>query len=406
MAGVVVAGLRGTGDWGTDERPKNFRETILWRSPNGKAPLTALLAKMKSESVDDPEFNWWEEELNVVRLTMANGTAYGTTIETIVVTSNYDNDAQVCVAGDVFMYDAVIDSSFANEILVVSSVTDATTVVFKRAQAGTSRVASIAVGGTFTKIGNVYGEGTGAPTASTRNPTKFYNYCQIFKTTYEITETAKRTKTRTGDALKIDKKRKMFDHSVALEFAFLLGKRYEGTGANGKPLRFTGGILEQMKNAASSRITKFATTPTETTFTNALYSVFDYDTGAGDERIVFAGNGALNSLNRLAASQSRVRINYDGIVESFGMKLQRWVLPQGVLYIKSHPLFNTHSQLTNDMLVLDPTALRYRHMRDTTFKDNIQDNDADSQKGQWLTEAGLEMNHGKTSAWLSNFIVP
>ena len=24
-----VAGLRGTGDWGTDERPKNFRESIL-----------------------------------------------------------------------------------------------------------------------------------------------------------------------------------------------------------------------------------------------------------------------------------------------------------------------------------------------------------------------------------------
>ena len=37
-------------------------------------------------------------------------------------------------------------------------------------------------------------------------------------------------------------------------------------------------------------------------------------------RIVFCGNGALNSLNRLANTQSRVRINYDGIVEVFGMK--------------------------------------------------------------------------------------
>lgn len=27
----ALAGLRGTGDWGTDERPKNFREYILWR---------------------------------------------------------------------------------------------------------------------------------------------------------------------------------------------------------------------------------------------------------------------------------------------------------------------------------------------------------------------------------------
>lgn len=55
---MAVAGLRGTGDWGTDERPKNFREYILWRRPNGMAPLTALLSKMKSEKSNDPEFAW------------------------------------------------------------------------------------------------------------------------------------------------------------------------------------------------------------------------------------------------------------------------------------------------------------------------------------------------------------
>jgi hypothetical protein len=56
----AIAGLRGTGtaDWGTDERPKNFREMILWRNPNGSAPLTALMSKMRSESTDDPEFAW------------------------------------------------------------------------------------------------------------------------------------------------------------------------------------------------------------------------------------------------------------------------------------------------------------------------------------------------------------
>jgi hypothetical protein len=55
---MAVAGLRGTGDWSADERPKNFREYILWRNPNGTAPLHALTAKMKSEKTDDPEFAW------------------------------------------------------------------------------------------------------------------------------------------------------------------------------------------------------------------------------------------------------------------------------------------------------------------------------------------------------------
>lgn len=400
---MAVAGLRGTGDWATDERPKNFREMILWRSPNGQAPLTALLSKMKSESTDDPEFSWYEEELNALRLSVNYSTGYGTTAQTIVVTSNV-TDAQDCVPGDLFLVEKTLLTTFDNEIIMVSSVTDATTIVIQRGRANTTP-GNLADATKLTKIGNAFAEGTGAPSSATRNPTKLTNYCQIFKTTYDITETAKRTRTRTGDPVKNDKKRKMFDHSVAMEMAFLFGKAYETTGANGKPLRFTGGFLWFLSQYASSMITVFSTTPTETTFTDAVYKAFDYDTGAGDERIVFAGNGFLNSLNKLAATQTRTRVNFDGIVDVYGMRLQRWVLPQGTLYVKSHPLFNTHGKFTNDAAIIDPTALKYRHFRDTTFKDNIQANDADEQKGQWLTEAGLEMEHAKTSGYISNFVV-
>jgi hypothetical protein len=400
---MAVAGLRGTGDWATDERPKNFREMILWRNPNGMAPLTALLSKMKSESTSDPEFAWYEEELNALRLTVAFTTGYSTTDTSIAVTSNV-TDATDVVAGDVFLVEKALTSAYNNEIIVASANGSAGSITFVRAQAGTT-AAPLANGTFLTKIGNTFAEGTGAPSAASRNPTKMYNLCQIFKTTYDITNTAKGTKTRTGDPIKNDKKRKMFDHSTAMEMAFLFGKRHETTGANGKPLRFSGGLLWFLSQYASSMITAFTTTPTETTFTDAVYKVFDYDSGAGDERIVFAGNGALNSLNKLAATQSRTRVNFDGIVDVYGMKLQRWVLPQGTIYVKSHPLFNVHSRFTNDMCIIDPSALKYRHMRDTTFKDNIQANDADETKGQWLSEVGLELEHAKTMGWISNFVV-
>lgn len=400
---AAIAGMRGTGDWGTDERPKNFRETILWRNPNGSAPLTALMSKMASESTDDPEFSWWEEELNALRLTMANGTAYTSGDNTIVVSSNVQ-DAQDCVAGDLFLVEKTLLTTYDNEIIMVSSVTNTTTVVFKRGQLGTT-AAAIGVAANMTKIGNIFEEGSSAPTASSRNPTKINNYCQIFKTAYDITNTAKVTRARTGNAVQNDKKRKMFDHSVALEMAALFGKRYEGTGSGGKPIRATGGLLYMLSQYASTMITIFSTTPTETTFTDAVYKVFNYDSGAGNERIVLAGNGALNSLNRLAASQSRVRLNYEGTQKLFGMELQKWVLPQGTLYVKSHPLFNTHTRFANDMAIIDPTAIKLRTLRPTAFKDNIQANDADDTKGMWITEEGFEFRHMKTMAWLSNFVV-
>jgi len=302
--------------------------------------------------------------------------------------------------------EAAITSSYSHEIVTVSSVTSDTVIVIARAAAG-STATPIADDTYFTKIGNVFEEGSTSPNSSTRNPTKFSNYNQIFKTSFRITETAKLTKTRTGDSLTNDKKRKMFDHSVAMELAFLFGKRYETTGAAGKPQRYTGGLLYMLSQYASTRITAFTTTPTEKTLLDAIYPIWDYDTDAGDQRICFAGNGALNSLNQLAKDSSSTRVNFTGKIENaYGMKLQEWIFPQGNIYVKTHPLFNTHGRFTNDLFVFDPSVLIYRYMRDTKSQDNIQANDADEQKGQWLSECGLEMQHAKTACWLSNFVVP
>lgn len=400
----AVAGLRGTGDWATDERPKNFREYILWRRPNGQAPLTALLSKMRSQSVDDPEFSWWEEELNVVRLT-TNASAYATTDVTLTVLTTGAITASDLVAGDILLVEKTMNTSYDHELIIVSSVTSSSVVVVARAACGTTAV-PIGVSTSLTKIGNTFEEGSSSPNASTRNPTKVKNYCQIFKTSYRITNTAKKTKTRTGDPLKNDKKRKMFDHSAALELAFLFGKANETTGSAGKPQRTTAGLLSMLANNAPTQITTFATTPTETTFLDAVYHIWDYDTEAGSDRIAFCGNGALNTLNQLAKNSSSTRINFNGFINQYGMRLQHWVLPQGDVFLKTHPLFNTHGRFTNDLFIFDPGAIYYRYMRDTAPQDNIQANDADEQKGQWLTEAGLEFEHAKTSCYLSNMTYP
>jgi len=395
----AFAGLRGTGDWAADERPKNFREMILWRNPNGSAPLTALLSKMASQEVDDPEFNWWEEELKQIRL-ITNGvmntvttTVFVVQAETAIISGGLN-----LVPGDILQIEAAAETSTPYEIVRVNGVASDTTFDVIRAQAGTS-AAAIPTASGLTKIGNVFAEGTTSPNVSQRNPTKKTNYAQIFKTAYEITNTAKKTRTRTGDPLKNDKKRKMFDHSVAMEYAFIFGRALETTGSNGKPLRFTGGI----RNFLTSNLTFFTTTPTETTFLNAVQPVFDFDAGGGNERIVFCGNGALTSLNKLAKAGMQVRT--DEVVRLYGMKLQRWILPQGELLLRSHPLFNTHARYTYSMLVVDPAVIKYRYMRDTRLEDNIQANDADEQKGQWLSECGLELEHERTMAYMGNFLI-
>lgn len=398
---MAFAGLRGTGDWGVDERPKNFRETILFRDPNGVAPLTALLGKAKSESTDDAEFAWWEEQLQAIRVTGdatgANATSTALGISVVGGIGGLD-----LVPGDLLLVEKADATTYDNEIVEVSSVTSDTAIVIRRGQCGTV-AANTGVSPLLTKIGNRFAEGTGAPSVSQRNPTKLLNYCQIFKTAYEVTNSSKKTKTRTGDSLKNDKKRKMFDHSTAMELAFFFGARNETTGPNGKPMRTTGGLRQFI----TTNRTVFATTPTVNSILDALYPVFDYSgEGAGDERIIFAGNGALNTLNKVIAANNNVRIKYEGVVKQYGMNLQSFVTPQGIFYIKSHPLMNTHPRYTNSMFVINGAGLRYRYLRDTAAQENIQAPDADTTKGQWLTECGLEINHERTFAYLGNVTFP
>lgn len=395
---AAVAGLRGTGDWGTDERPKNFRELIMWRNPNGSAPLFALTARVASESTNDPEFNWWDEPNDLIRLQVNGALLIG---DTAFVVDSPDPDASNPGAtygsalhlkpGDLLMVEKAEATTIDNEIVAVTSVSSATAFSVTRGVAGTT-AASIGDDAFLTKIGSAYAEGTDAPDATSRNPIKYNNLCQIFKSAYEVTKTAEKTYARTGDVVSNDKKRKVFDHSRDIELSMMFGQKFETTGSNGKPLRYMGGLREFIPTDTT---TIFGAGVTLSQYMDAVSPIFDWDTSAGDERIVFCGNGYLNTLNDLAALNGQVR--FMETIKVYGMNLRRFVLPQGQLFIRAHPLMNRHALYRNSAFLIDFSALKYRYLRDTKAEDNIQNPGQDARKGQWLSEISLEVRHGGLS---------
>lgn len=406
----AVAGLRGTGDWATDERPKNFRELILWRNRRGTAPILALSSKANKEAVTDPEFSWWDEPVAILRLQVNKSGDYGTT-ETLITVDSGDPDAtnpdrvwgtaKHLVPGDLLLVEKSTETvAFDNEILIVDEVISDTQFTVVRGASGTT-AAAIVDNAYLLHIGSVMGEGRGAPLAVSRNPVKYYNLAQIWKTSYEITGTGEVTETRTGDPVRNDKKRRMWDHARKIEMSILFGKRYEDTDpVSGKPRRFTNGIRNQLP---SNRVTIFSSAVTTNSFLDAAYPVFDYETDAGDERMVFCGNGALNELNKIVAASGDMQ--WGPKVTQWGLNLKTLELPQGTLFLRTHPIFNQHSQLQYSALMIDFSALRWRHTkgRDTKFMDNIQNKDEDLRRGQWFTEGGVELWYGGlTCGYLGN----
>ncbi len=404
-----IAGLRGTGDFGADERPKDFRESILFFNPNGEAPIFALSAKAGKRVVKDPEFIWWNEGNALVRL-QANGShAAGDTlinVDTADPTSttlgaNYGTATHL-KPGDVLMVEPATDNATYNpELIEVTNVVSDTQFSAKRGVGGSS-AATISNDVWLTLIGSAYAEGTGAPRAVSRNPIKFFNYTQIFKNTYELTGTLDKTKMRTGDPWSNDKKRKAYDHSRDIEMSILFGRRSEATGDNGKPKRTMGGLRTYIP---ASNTTVFGSAVTPASFIDAVAPVFDFSTGAGDTRVMFVGNQAAIELGKVFNNATNIHINTTERVKVYGIHFQEVIVPQGRVLIKTHPLLSRHGLYKKAGFVLDFDALKWAPLegRDTKARDDVQTEEEDVRRGFWMTEGGIEVGYGGlTMAYLGN----
>lgn len=410
-----IAGLRGTGDWGTDERPKNFRESILFFSPNGDAPIFALTSKAGKKSVDDPEFSWWAEANTLFRLQINGALAAG---DTTITVDSVDPTASTMNAlygtathlknGDLLLVEKADQTTFDNEVIMVDTVLSDTQFTALRGQGGTT-AATIANDDYITLIGSAYAEGTGAPRATSKNPVKFTNLVQIFKDSYEITGTADKTNSRTGSAWSNDKKRKMFKHSSDIEWSMMFGRKYETTGDNGKPLRFMGGLREQIPQATPAnggRTTVFGAAVTAATFADAVSPCFDFDFGGGDTRIGFMGNTARTEMGKVIQGTTGIRMELGSVIKMWGINFQEFIMPMGRLLLKSHPLLSRHPRYTKSAFVLDFSTIKYVTIKgrpDGKVKDDVQAEDEDVRRGYIQTDCSLMVDGGGLSqAYLGN----
>lgn len=416
-------GMRGTGDWVTDERPKNWRETILRLYPNGDAPLTAILAKMKSERTDDPQYHWWDKGLPT-----QGGAA--TNVYTDVLSTAYTTGGAV---GDVLYVKAAAaviqefrvghqvllrnSSNYADDCnakvmaRVVNGANSYITVKLLEADPTTTGIADC---DTVLVIGNINAEGAPMPDAVAYNPTKHYNYTQIFRTPLEITRTARRTKLRTADAYKEAKRECLELHSIEMEKAFIWGIRTEFIGDNDKPERTTGGIIEWI-NDNSGIVSDYTTDSSsgvdgmtwesggEDWLDYYLEQIFRY---GSDERLAFVGSGVILQLNKLIKLYGNYQL--EPKTTSYGIRVMEWVTPFGIVNMKRHPLFSYEATNRNTMLVIEPSDLNYRYIDDTTFYDDPEKKNTgytriDGTKEEYLTECGLELHHPKKCGYLNGF---
>lgn len=391
---AAIQGLRGSGEFSTDFRPKNYRELFTLMEPNGNAPLNALLAMGSSEPTDDPEYKNFRDELPDRKMTV-NGAVASTSTGTITIDASDDN--KFAVNG------SIVVNSETGEVMHVTADTTGTTLTVTRNIGGTTH--QIADNAELFIAGFAAQEGGSSPTAISFDATVASNYTQIFRTAFQVSNTLNSTFLRTGDKMDEAMTKALKLHMSDIERAMFFGVKHESNGSSAQPTRFTGGLLNSLTNVVDittdygSYGGTAAGEMTEEGFDQLLIStIFKY---GSKQKIAFVGENVANHLQQMGKD----RWQPTALEGAYGVNLTRYNTFAGDLMVHLHPQFRQVPNMKNAMIIVDFPYLTYRYLegRDTQLLENRQSPDADSVKHEYLTECGLELLQDKVHGYIKNW---
>jgi len=407
--------------------PETYREKILMLYPNGSMPITAITSKMKSQKVEQPIFHWWEQTLPTQSVTVTAGEVY---IDSAMATAYVRTTHQAIygIDGGVVYVKMTLANSRnfkPGHLVLLRDASDLPVDVHGKVVSRFENGASSNIGvqlleaddngstassynlatvDTVMIYGSAYSEGAERPEAVAYDPTERTSYCGLMRTAVDLTGTAYAAKLRTGtDPLREARRQALELHGIEMERYWIWGILKTTTGANGKPERYSEGIVEYIRSYASDNDLNYAT--------DATYSGQTWASGGEDwldascatlfkygktEKLALCGYGALAGINRVAKLGGN--INLTPKTMDYGLKVVEYVTPFGVLYLMRHPLFSQDATTANMMLVIEPDRLVYSYLRDTHLKIDKTWQDGggtglDAIQEEYLTEAGMEIHN-------------
>lgn len=436
---MAFLGMRGPGDWTTNERPESWRQKILELAPNGSMPLIGITSMLGGEAVTDQKFHWFTRSLStqaadVTAIYINNdlSTAYvyahqptsGIAGAALFVKLAEADAAMFREGHQILLRDASnykVDVAAKVVGVTINGASSYLSIRLLEADdnAGTDAATyNISTVDRVLITGNINSVGGTRPPAVHYDPVEVYNVTQIWRTPLELSRTAMKTKLRTRDAYLDEKAQTLLYHGIEIEKSLIWGIRTEGTGANGKPEYTTMGLLQFIKTYASTNVDDFTLNTTysgkswiekgdewlDTMVKNMFAKRPDSPNGLGGEKLALCGAGALLGIQRLVKALGLY--NLEPQTTSYGIKVVTWHTVFGDLHLKVHPLFSWETTNEYSMLVVEPQHLKWMYIDDTMFKQDNSDKmgggtGVDGKQEEFLTEGGYEFHYAETMGYLN-----
>ena len=424
-------GMRGTHTWTDSELPRGYRAGLLYLRPNGKAPLTAMISKLRKVKESQSHFHWFSKKLqykgcdvDVTGDSLAavdvNGAVRSTTHiaidDTISITVEKAFGYQVRVGHMVMLRKA--DQQAYDVVIKVTGVS----------RGSSALVVGRAISGCATDdvlydrmiiIGNYNPEASVRPAAVSYNASEFGGMQQIWRNPLAMSRTDLNNKSRLGDRYKQLKRETMEDHAMEQELSLLFGEMSWELGDNGMAERTMQGIIPFVRANASENVvdvgrdvaTSMSVANGTAWTTWGLEALEEYlirpsfKWGDAQEKFVFCGSGVLSAIQQVVRGSSQYQITNGAA--AYGIKVTSLETVHGTWHFHKHPLFNHESSMQNSLLAFEPDKLEWRYSLDMHYEKDIHfgkggGDGVDGIQEGFITEGGLAIYHPELITYASN----
>jgi len=357
----------------TDRRDLNVANEILELEPS-ETPFLVIGQRASTGTAQSLEETWFDDEL-APWWTEADSTYDDGETEIEL------KDASICKPKD------LLKNAATGEVMFVESISGDTVTVKREygdedSSGGTSEQDITADDNIF-RMGNAMEEDSTAPESRATQPTKYYNYIQVFRTTFEGgIEELNEPKETNEDERTRKRRRKAVEHRLDLERALIHGERNEHISDK---RRLVGGLFQFLDDQYED----IGGELTEEKFEEALEEAFQYGT---KEKILITSPRVGSEINLFARDRIETRSGED----FYGLKIGEYISFHGTLYITTSHMFE--KDYRNKAVILDMRnidILPYAGYN-TTLRTNLQTNDRLGWLDEYLTMLTLRVRLEKT----------
>lgn len=384
----VIAGSVGFGNINVDTRPKAWMG-LAWESDSHQMPLAVLTSLMPTEVVIDPEYNWFEQDVELFEI-LSDGAA------TASITTLTFKDSSGGGVNNNLRNGSQLKNDRTTEIVLVTADPSANTgavTVTRAFMDKTVADASVVDGDRWTILGFIDEDNKASPRAISTEASKKTNYIQLMRESIDVGIMMSQADMRTGPEYA---KRRRIAYN-----AFL--RRWDRTWVHSEPKSSGGSTADVIRNATgglmhpiSSNTKDFNGTVSESSFDKVLGKLGRY---GSRRKMGLCGVDSISVVNTIAKFSGGT-VYMEPEAETYGLMINTYrhaLLHLQMLYV---PALGTSTNYSGTMIVVDTAQLSRLIYKNLDFKlrKGVEEKGVLGIKDEYLMASGLklvlERHHG------------